>query len=229
MQSQKEMVIPRAGRKGKLRKVFGRLALIGAWTIAFVLAAPGSALAHARLVRTTPKLDGKDRTHLSIAVDALPPGEYVVEWSVLSLDGHTARVGTGAWLGGRDEAGHGGGGALCRVGRFGGSGGDRAQFAGGGGGNAEPDGIRRGDAERLFSGDAPGNSVSGSAVHGAASSVSRTETDGCAFGSERKCIANRKAANCAPLWCQSILPARLSRLRGSRVVRPARWGVVLFE
>jgi copper resistance protein C len=140
MQSQREIVIPPTERKNKLRTALGRLALISAWTTVFVLAAPGSALAHARLVRSTPKLDGevaktpskvelwfnelldqgfntisvysateaeakerknlvdgearvdgKDRTHLSIAVDALPPGDYVVEWSVLSLDGHTAR------------------------------------------------------------------------------------------------------------------------------------------
>jgi copper resistance protein C len=36
------------------------------------------------------KVDAKDRTHLSAAVTTLPPGEYVVEWRVLSLDGHTA-------------------------------------------------------------------------------------------------------------------------------------------
>jgi methionine-rich copper-binding protein CopC len=140
MQSRRTMVIPPTGVKSKLRTAFARLALIGAWTMVFVLAVPGSALAHARLLRSTPKLegevaqtpikvelwfnelldqgfntisvysapeaeakerknlvdgearvDGKDRTHLSIALDALPPGEYVVEWSVLSLDGHSAR------------------------------------------------------------------------------------------------------------------------------------------
>ncbi len=140
MQSQRVMMIPPTGMKSKLRTAFGRLALLGAWTMVWLLAAPGSALAHARLIRSTPKLDGeiaqappkvelwfnelldqgfnsisvfstaeadakerknlvdgearvdgKDRTHLSIAVDALPPGEYLVDWSVLSLDGHTAR------------------------------------------------------------------------------------------------------------------------------------------
>jgi methionine-rich copper-binding protein CopC len=104
------------------------------------MAGPRSALAHARLLRSTPKpdseltlppanvelwfnelldgefnsisvfsasdtdpklrknlaerearVDDKDRTHLSVGVKPLPSGEYVVEWSVLSLDGHTAR------------------------------------------------------------------------------------------------------------------------------------------
>src|SRR5580658_6082824 len=59
MQSQREIFIPATGRKSKLRTAFGRLALISAWTMVLVLAAPGSALAHARLVRSTPKLDGE--------------------------------------------------------------------------------------------------------------------------------------------------------------------------
>ena len=35
-------------------------------------------------------LDANDRTHLSVGVQPLPPGEYVVEWRVLSRDGHSA-------------------------------------------------------------------------------------------------------------------------------------------
>ena len=37
-----------------------------------------------------PKVDAKDRTHLSIPLKMLPAGEYVVEWRVLSRDGHSA-------------------------------------------------------------------------------------------------------------------------------------------
>jgi methionine-rich copper-binding protein CopC len=36
------------------------------------------------------KVDAKDRTHLTLKLKLLPPGAYVVEWRVLSLDGHTA-------------------------------------------------------------------------------------------------------------------------------------------
>jgi methionine-rich copper-binding protein CopC len=37
------------------------------------------------------RVDSDDRTHLSVAVKTLPPGDYAVDWEVLSLDGHTAR------------------------------------------------------------------------------------------------------------------------------------------
>jgi methionine-rich copper-binding protein CopC len=36
------------------------------------------------------QVDEKDRTHLSVEVAPLPPGEYMVEWRVLSRDGHSA-------------------------------------------------------------------------------------------------------------------------------------------
>jgi len=35
-------------------------------------------------------LDAKDRTHLSVNLQPLSPGAYVVEWRVLSRDGHSA-------------------------------------------------------------------------------------------------------------------------------------------
>jgi methionine-rich copper-binding protein CopC len=37
-----------------------------------------------------PELDPKDRTHLRIKLKLLEPGDYVVEWRVLSRDGHSA-------------------------------------------------------------------------------------------------------------------------------------------
>jgi methionine-rich copper-binding protein CopC len=37
-----------------------------------------------------PQLDPKDRTHLTTKVKALRPGTYIVEWRVLSRDGHSA-------------------------------------------------------------------------------------------------------------------------------------------
>ena len=113
------------------------IALLLAFTL--LLAAPGEALAHARLLKSSPKdgetvkvpghidlwfselldgggfnnivvfsaaelklkthtnladgeakVDGKDRTHLTVTLKTLAPGEYVVDWRVLSLDGHSA-------------------------------------------------------------------------------------------------------------------------------------------
>jgi methionine-rich copper-binding protein CopC len=43
------------------------------------------------LTENEARVDAKDRTHLSVVLQVLPPGDYVVEWGVLSLDGHTAR------------------------------------------------------------------------------------------------------------------------------------------
>ena len=45
---------------------------------------------HTSLVREKPVVDPKDRTHLSVKMPALPAGEYVAEWRVLSRDGHSA-------------------------------------------------------------------------------------------------------------------------------------------
>jgi methionine-rich copper-binding protein CopC len=42
------------------------------------------------LVNAKPKVDGKDRTHLSLELPALEPDSYAVEYRVLSRDGHTA-------------------------------------------------------------------------------------------------------------------------------------------
>jgi methionine-rich copper-binding protein CopC len=35
-------------------------------------------------------VDAADRTHLSVSLQPLPPGQYVIEYRVLSRDGHTA-------------------------------------------------------------------------------------------------------------------------------------------
>ena len=53
---------------------------------------PAAELNTARTDRVSgsPTLDAQDRTHLTVAVQPLPPGEYVVEWWVLSRDGHSA-------------------------------------------------------------------------------------------------------------------------------------------
>lgn len=41
-------------------------------------------------VKGEPAVDKADRTHLVARLKELPPGQYVVEYRVLSLDGHTA-------------------------------------------------------------------------------------------------------------------------------------------
>jgi methionine-rich copper-binding protein CopC len=42
------------------------------------------------LAKQKPKVDEKDRTHLILQLDPLPPGDYVAEYRVLSRDSHTA-------------------------------------------------------------------------------------------------------------------------------------------
>lgn len=45
---------------------------------------------HARLTLGGASVDPRDRTHLTVGVQRLEPGNYYVEWRVLSLDGHSA-------------------------------------------------------------------------------------------------------------------------------------------
>jgi copper resistance protein C len=42
------------------------------------------------LCKGEPKVDAKDRTHILIPVEPLEPGEYIIEYRVLSRDGHSA-------------------------------------------------------------------------------------------------------------------------------------------
>ena len=59
-------------------------------SIAVFPASELNAKTRANLTREDAKVDPNDRTHLSAAIKPLPPGEYMVEWRVLSLDGHSA-------------------------------------------------------------------------------------------------------------------------------------------
>lgn len=45
---------------------------------------------HSNLATGDARVDPRDRTHLTVDLKALTPGEYVVDWRVLSLDGHSA-------------------------------------------------------------------------------------------------------------------------------------------
>lgn len=49
-----------------------------------------TAKTHTNLIKGEPAVDPKDRTHLSAKLGALPAGDYVVDWRVLSRDGHSA-------------------------------------------------------------------------------------------------------------------------------------------
>lgn len=54
---------------------------------------PASELAsakHSSLTEGKVVLDAKDHTHLIVKLAALKPGEYVVDWRVLSRDSHSA-------------------------------------------------------------------------------------------------------------------------------------------
>jgi methionine-rich copper-binding protein CopC len=45
---------------------------------------------HDNYASGVPTIDPKDRTHLTISIAALKPGDYLVSYRVLSRDGHTA-------------------------------------------------------------------------------------------------------------------------------------------
>ena len=45
---------------------------------------------HTNLAAGDTKVDAKDQTHLSVDLKSLPPGDYTVDWRVLSQDGHSA-------------------------------------------------------------------------------------------------------------------------------------------
>ena len=45
---------------------------------------------HSNLCKGQPKVDPSDRTHLTVSVASLKPGKYVIQYRVLSRDGHTA-------------------------------------------------------------------------------------------------------------------------------------------
>jgi methionine-rich copper-binding protein CopC len=53
-------------------------------------AAELNAKPRANLTKGDAQVDPRDRTHLFVALKPLPPGNYTVEWRVLSLDGHSA-------------------------------------------------------------------------------------------------------------------------------------------
>lgn len=45
---------------------------------------------HVSFTSGAASVDAKDKTHLTVNIKPLAPGDYYVEWRVLSLDGHSA-------------------------------------------------------------------------------------------------------------------------------------------
>lgn len=45
---------------------------------------------HSNLAAAQPKVDAADKTHLSVDLSELKPGKYVIQYRVLSRDGHSA-------------------------------------------------------------------------------------------------------------------------------------------
>jgi len=59
-------------------------------TVTVIPAADLVAEKKTNFAKDKPVVDPRDRTHLTIKLGSLPPGEYIVEWRVLSRDGHSA-------------------------------------------------------------------------------------------------------------------------------------------
>jgi methionine-rich copper-binding protein CopC len=59
-------------------------------SIEVIPAAELTAKNHPNLAKGPPKVDPADRTHLTVALSALKPGKYVIQYRVLSRDGHSA-------------------------------------------------------------------------------------------------------------------------------------------
>jgi methionine-rich copper-binding protein CopC len=59
-------------------------------SIEVIPAAELSAEKHSNFAKGKPKVDVGDRTHLTVPVAEMKPGKYVVQYRVLSRDGHTA-------------------------------------------------------------------------------------------------------------------------------------------
>ena len=59
-------------------------------SIEVIPAADLSVKKHPNLAKGKPKVDPADRTHLTVLLSTLKPGKYVIQYRVLSRDGHTA-------------------------------------------------------------------------------------------------------------------------------------------
>jgi methionine-rich copper-binding protein CopC len=69
---------------------FSELLEDGFNSVEVVGAAEPTAKPRTNLARGAPTVDRDDRTRMTVHVQELGPGDYAVEWRVLSRDGHTA-------------------------------------------------------------------------------------------------------------------------------------------
>jgi methionine-rich copper-binding protein CopC len=69
---------------------FNELLEDGFNTVTVIPAADIIAEKKANFAKDKPVVDPRDHTHLIIKLQPLPPGEYILEWRVLSRDGHSA-------------------------------------------------------------------------------------------------------------------------------------------
>jgi len=69
---------------------FSELLEDGFNSVEVVRAAEVTAKPRTNLARGAPAVDRDDRTRMTVPVQELGPGDYAVEWRVLSRDGHSA-------------------------------------------------------------------------------------------------------------------------------------------
>jgi methionine-rich copper-binding protein CopC len=69
---------------------FNELLEDGFNTVKIFPAADVAAERKRNFARDKPQVDRADRTHVIVELTPLPPGEYIIEWRVLSRDGHSA-------------------------------------------------------------------------------------------------------------------------------------------
>jgi methionine-rich copper-binding protein CopC len=74
----------------KVELWFNELLEEGFNSIEVIRAADLSNKSPVNLAKGKPKVDPADATHLEVELPALEPGEYAIEYRVLSRDGHTA-------------------------------------------------------------------------------------------------------------------------------------------
>jgi methionine-rich copper-binding protein CopC len=75
---------------GKIELWFNELLEEGSFNVVEVFAAKNLKEKKRTNLANTPLVDTEDKTHLIVKVGELANGEYVVEWRVLSRDGHSA-------------------------------------------------------------------------------------------------------------------------------------------
>jgi methionine-rich copper-binding protein CopC len=75
---------------GQIELWFNELLDEGFNSIAIFPAKELAAAKRTNLAKEKPIVDARDRTHLTLKVEPLAPGDYVLEWRVLSRDGHSA-------------------------------------------------------------------------------------------------------------------------------------------